>query len=253
LLALISDLRLAPDQVAALVQLVAQIGNDVDAANADRKALAERARELMPAVEAALRQGKPLEADMADKVQQILAEDDQTIGELKRAMADYLRRMARMLRPEQQRLVNWTPPGDVLRLIPAEFAAMRLRQRAAIIRRGLDFLNYLKYRTAKDYMNLKVSQSREFVAAFVDPRSPAYARALEMTLDLVSEARMVAREEWEGGADVEYATHLMRAIGALRDPEAQEPTGQEIYTWQRLYDILTVPGVHQMFTEGGGH
>ena len=246
-----ADLRLSPAQTAVLVQWLRGVAEAVEEAEKDRESLAEKALELLPDVREALKSGKPLEGKLADKLQQVLAAAEEIDAKLKLAMVGYIRRLRRILTPPQRQLIDWVPPGDVLRLLPPGARVDQLRRRAALIAQAIDFLNRIKYQIAKRYMNLKVSLSQRFVADFIPPDSPDYDQAVSFVIDLVGEARMVPREEWEGGADVEYATRLMRGLGVIRDLLPPPPTGQELYTWSTLYEMFTQPAVAKTFAQQG--
>ena len=250
---LIWDLNMSPGQVRAFAQLAQAIAGAVREASQVRRKIAEDALQAIPGLRKALKEHKPPEAETADQIQKVLAADDEREVNLKLAMLRYLRNFRRILAPPQRQLVDWVPPGDVQRLVPAQVRTVRLRQRAALIQQALEFLNRLKYQTAKRYMNLKVSQSQQFVAAFVPPDSPDFDRAMDFVLNLVTEARMVPREDWENGADVEFATRLMRGLGVLRDDVVPPPTGDELYDWQTLYDLLTAKGALSMFAPEGAN
>ncbi len=247
-LTLMTDLQMRPGQVRAFVQLCGQISRAVTAAESDRKAVGKQALELVPSVRDALKAGKALEGSVADKVQKVLADADGIDRDLRVAMMAYIRQLRRILSPPQRALVDWVPPGEVLRLLPPQARTANLRRRAGLIQQAIDFLNRLKFQVAKRYMNLKVSLSQDFVAGFVPPDSPDFDRAMDFVLELVAEARMVPPQDWDNGADVEFATRLMRGLGVLRDPVPPPPSEDVLYTWQDLYEIFTTPGAAAVFS-----
>lgn len=238
LIAFTSDLQLRREQAAALGQIMAEMQRGIAAYKQDVAGLGEQALPLMATARQALTSGQPLDAQTADRLQALLEEDAAATADLKVAMVRYLSQVRRILGPPQRDLVDWTPPGDVQRLVPPTRMAEGLRERAGIIAGALDFINSIKYTTGSEYPKKKVQFSLDYVAQFYRPDTPPFQQALDFTLQVVTDARGVELAAWQSGVGVEYATRLAEGLGLLRDTLPSQPTGNELYTWQDLCDLL---------------
>jgi hypothetical protein len=254
LLAMMAELQLTAEQREALGGLLTRVARDAAAAERARARLGERAGDLLAKARASLAAGQALPAETADALQAVLAEADEIRAQLEAAMIEHLDNFRRLLGPAQRELVDWTPPGRVLREVPPEERARDLRRRASLLTEAIDFLDSIKYQPAHHYANVKVQYTQKFVSQFVDPESPQFEAAMTMALDTVTEARFVDREDWEKGTKVEFATHLLQGLGALEPPGLPPPGQRVLYTWQQLYDLFTSPGVVKLAEgrRGGG-
>jgi len=238
LIAFTSDLQLGPEQAAALGQIIAEMQRGIAAYKQDVAGLGEKALPLVAKVRQALTSGQPLDVQTADGLQALLEEDGKISAGLKVAMVRYLSQVRRILGPAQRDLVDWTPPGDVQRLVPPIRLAEGLREQAGIIGGALDFINSIKYTTGSEYPKKKVQFSLDYVSQFYRRDTPPFQRAMDFTLELITDARGIELPAWESGLGVEYATRLAEGIGLLRDALPFRPTGNELYTWQDLCDLL---------------
>lgn len=242
---LFEDLSLTGEQALAISDLLVQIGVDVRNAQAKRAEVAADAPEILSQVKAAIREGRPIPAQVADAVRKLLANAEEVEANLTRAMAENLTAFRRMLSEPQRSLVYWQPDGPALRAIPRNQRAEALRHDAALIADAVDFLNAIKFQRSKRYRNVKVQFTDDFVAQYVDPRSPEFDAVVDAVLEVVTQARYVAPEDWENGADVEYGAQVIRAMGLLENLEVPA-RGNEPYDWRYLYDLLTDPAAAAM-------
>lgn len=245
------DLQLGPQQADAVWEIVGQTQRAVDARDRLLLQHSAAATTLVAKVREAVRSGQPLDAASADAIQALLDTIQEADGKLKVTLTLQISQVRRILDPGQRQLVDWVPPGEVMRLMPPERRAEELREQAAMIDGALAFMNRIKFSTATDYKARKVQLSQNFVRQYFRENTPAFDRALDFTLQVVTDARFVSREDWENGADLEYATNLLRGLGLLETPGVPEPTGQELYNWQDLYELLTGAAEARLRAAGG--
>lgn len=242
---LLEDLDLSPDQAVAMSELLSQIEVDVTSAQAKRAEVAADAPEILNQVKAALGEGQPIPAKVADAARKLLASAEEVDANLTRAMAENLVAFRRMLSEPQRSLVYWQPDGPALRAIPRNQRAEALRHDAALIADAVDFLNAIKFQRSKRYRNVKVQFTDDFVAQYIDPRSPDFDAVVDAVLEVVTQARYVTPEDWENGADVEYGAQVIRAMGLLEELEVPA-RGNEPYDWRDLFQMLTDPAAVAM-------
>ncbi len=251
---MVARLQMSHPQVRVLAQLLASLSEATRQFEADREQIGEKASDLLDQVRKALTEGKPLEGTLADQVKKVLAADDEAINSYKIAVHGHIMRFRRILAPAQRALIDWAAPGEVLRHIPPQVKMAELRRRAAMIADAIQFLNSIKYQLPKKYMNVKVPFTRDFVSRFIDPATPEFDTAMQFALGLVAEARFVPREEWEGGANVEYATRLLLGLGVLSLPMGFPLHGEAMYSWRDLYEMFSSSGADELakiWLEGG--
>ncbi|MCX7598378.1 MAG: hypothetical protein N2512_05865, partial [Armatimonadetes bacterium] len=242
---LFQDLDLTAEQAAAMGELLAQIEVDVKNAQAKQAEVAADAPGILSQVKAALSQGQPIPAKVADAARKLLASAEEVDANLTRAMAENLVAFRRLLSEPQRSLVYWQPDGPALRAMPREYRAEAMHHDAVLIADAVDFLNAIKFQRSKRYRNVKVQFTDDFVAQYVDPDSPEFDAIVDAVLEVVTQARYVAPEDWENGADVEYGARVIRAMGLLEELEVPAP-GNEPYDWRDLYELLTDPAAVAM-------
>jgi hypothetical protein len=235
---LLSDLGLGDDQARATAEGLASASSQLRAAAAKRDEIAGAAPDVLAVVREALTQGQAIPPEAADAAQKLLAQADEVEANLTDAMVKNIEGLRRLLGPGQRGVVYWRPEGAVLRAIPREDRAADLKREAALVADGLDFINSVKFQSAKRYGNVKVQFTEDFVAQYVDPNGPFYERAREAALDVVRQARMVSTDDWDNGAGADYAGQLMQAVGAL-EQQVLPAQRNERYLWADLYELLT--------------
>jgi hypothetical protein len=239
MLGFILGVQPGPQQMGALGQLLAAAGTDKQAVQARADQAAQEAAEALPKTIDAVSKGQAVPADVADKVQQALADGDGADGMMKAAMSTHINGLRRILTGPQREMIDWRPTGGAEKIPPEERARV-LEAEAGVIGEALDALNTIKFAAGWKYKNLKVQFTEPLVARYIDPRSPDYEDAVRFALDLVRDARYVKQADWYAGADVEFATRLMRRLGGLQEePDATREGPPAMYDWQDVYEILS--------------
>ncbi|MCD6352230.1 MAG: hypothetical protein J7M26_08930 [Armatimonadetes bacterium] len=239
LAALTLDLQLTGEQLSAFSQIMGRVTVLVARRDKVTKTHGDAALALLPAVRQSITSGQPLDLKAADSFKKLF--DDLTAADLdlKLAMMPHLVQLRRLLAPPQRAMVDWVPPGEVLRQVSPATRADELKRRAAMIADALGFINSVKYSVANEYRNRKVQFSLDFLSQYFRPDTPAFDHALDFTLRLLTDARHVDLQDWENGVGVEYATNLLRGLGIIRDRRTPLATGQELYTWRDVYEVMT--------------
>ena len=171
-------------------------------------------------------------------------------AEKKLILFQALLRVQRTLSPQQRAMVDWTPPGDVLRSLPPRQQLARLRRRAQLVATALDFLESVKFLQTSEYARVKIPRTRRFVEEFFPPDTPQFDRAMETALEIVRQARYIGLDEWRAGRGLEVATILLEELGLIMPPPPAQPA-RAAFTWQQVADILTGPAMRKLVGEGG--
>jgi len=190
-----------------------------------------RARSLMAA-------GQELPDELRQVIDKFLEERDESRLDLYRAVDQEMQLIAELLYPEQNTLLDWTPPESIR---PEECLQERLRmQRIALgrIEEAGRMLERVKYLDAFNFVTGRISIINEYLAAYYDPQSAEFERAAQIAIEHSDQVRLLSEEQWQANA-WQISADLVDRLGLMPalDP-AQRPG---TVSWSSLYRLFTAP------------
>ena len=238
ILALLNDLRLFPQQLAHLLPLTEQAAQVCDQA---QKTVQYRYEELKPTGQQAyqlLIAGGEVPPELANAMEAVRRTQQDAHRQQRVALASVLRQLESLLVPEQNAVINWQPPADVLQADPAQRAAQQ-RQLAAEMIEAIRFLERMRYRDPLVYIQTRIGEVEGYLRHYVDPQSPDFSPLRSFIIDLLDRMKMVEEPDWPR-VRVRLAAELLEAVGALPGRGGPQPTDQPL-RWEDLYQVFTSP------------
>ncbi|GEM_PF-4333708 len=158
--------------------------------------------------------------------------------ELVRSVAEQMRLIEGMLTPEQNALLDWTPPGA---LTAEESLEERTRLQQVALGRIQDaarLLDRIKYLDPFNFVVARVPIVNDYLALHFLPGSAEFQQAFAITINYSDQVRMLTDEQWQAqGLDIGAA--LIEELGLM--PTLDPGPAPGTIAWERLYQILTNP------------
>ena len=231
---LIEALRLTPGQVRAVSALVGP-GAGRDAAREQAAALAPD-RLILEQIRDALLPGATLPEDLAPSWSTLRDREQQRQREAQAQMVATLLRLQDLLTVDQAALIDW-PPAPATATDTRAGQLQDLRQIAAEMQRGYDFLVGLRFQRMALYLRTRVLRTREFVSQYFPPDSPAAPVAFNLALSYVSQAKTTKPPAWDSTWP-RLVTDLMIGLGAVPSPWPL-PQATRPLSWEQVEAALT--------------
>lgn len=233
-------------------QMIAPLERIQDLVKRYRERDERRLQELEPTLRAArqaLIEGRTLDERIAWALESYQAERAEARSALRRAVAAEMQVIARTLYPEQNAMLDWTPPAAVR---PEESIEERLEvQRIAMgrIEEAVRVLERIKYLDAFHYVTGRIPIINDYLARYYEPNSPEFQEAGEILLEYTGEVRMLEEDEWRAHA-LDIAADMIDEIGLMPRYDPEPPPGT--VSWNALYRLVTNPQTLQVVRSVAG-
>ncbi len=247
-LIILNELGITADQLAKLAPLSDRLVAAVQARNTERQRLLTEAAPNLEAARKALLEGAapaPGAQKALDALEASLKAND---GKLQTAAVPIMADIEKVFFPQQNRYVDWTPPGGSARPSPATAAqqAQREREATALLLATIQQLERIRMFPPDRYIIEFHKVVEDYLRPLIDPRSPEYPDAEAFMLKLVGQVRMMPNDEWEQRRE-EMAQLLVRQLGLLGPPE--QATEPKPYNWQTMYSVFSDLGAPDLLRE----
>ena len=222
-------------QMLAPVQRIQQIVQTSQRAEQDR---VNRLGVLLQQARAQLLAGNALSPEMQAALDAHEQQRAAARVELARSVAEQMRLIEGMLTPEQNVLLDWTPPGGLTAEQSLE-ERMRLQQVAlGRIEDAARVLDRIKHLDAFNFVVARVPIVNDYLALHFLPGSAEFQQAYALTINYSDQVRMLTNEQWQAqGLDIGAA--LVEELGLM--PTLDPGPAAGAIPWERLYQILTNP------------
>jgi len=238
LLSVLNDLQLVPQQIQALLPLANRAGQ---ATAKSEQLMAAKYAELEATFQQAY-QTLIVSSEVPPEVESGLADVRETRKEARHQqrveIAAILRQVQTILAPQQNALIDWLPPAEVIQADPQEKIA-RQRRIAAEMARAVGFLERLRYRDPLAYIQTRIGDVEEYLSNYVARQSPRFPELRSFIIDLLDRMKMVEEPDWRGAAP-QLAAQLLDGLGVLADISGRGATGRPL-SWEDLYQVFTSP------------
>jgi len=164
-------------------------------------------------------------------------------------VAQQLERVQRRLLPEQNQLINWRPPLDILATDTKRLAREQMRLLAEM-RTVVDVFERLRFRQMHDYQRTRIVELNQLLERYGIPESsPAYPEFRSFGIEILNQMRQTPWEQWPQ-ARIALAIRFLDRLGVIG--EASAGPAQAPLTWQDMFTALTSPQapllIQQMIT-----
>lgn len=219
-------------QILPQVQRIQQLVQQYEATRKQRlKALAPtltRAREMLAA-------GQELPSEFEAALTQYRQQNEKAWLELQRAVDQEMQKIADTLYPQQNALLDWTPPASIRRDDNLQ-ERLRLQQIATgRIQEAGRMLERVKYLDAFNFVTARTPIIRDYLSAYFEPDSPDFETAFRICLEFTDRVRVLPEEEWQNNA-WDIAAELVDRLGLM--PSFDE-TREGAITWSALFKLFT--------------
>ena len=157
---------------------------------------------------------------------------------LQSSVAEQMQLIASMLTPEQNRYLDWTPPGAIR---TEQLLAERIEMQQVAMGRAQEaarMLDAVKHLDAFNFVTGRGPIINDYLALYFRPDAQQFQQAYEIALNYTNEARMLDNQQWQAQA-LDFGAGLVEDLGLMpqMDPGVQPGT----VPWSQLYRIVTNP------------
>jgi len=219
-------------QIVAPVQRIQQLVQQYEATRKQRlNALAPtliRARQI-------LAEGRQLPSEIESALTQYRQQSEKAWVELQRAVDQEMQRIADTLYPEQNALLDWTPPASIRRDDTLQ-ERLRLQQIAmGRIQEAGRMLERVKYLDAFNFVTARTPIINDYLSAYFEPDTPDFETAFRICLEFTDRVRMLPEEQWRNNA-WDIAADLVDRLGLM---PSFDQTREGTVTWSALFKLFT--------------
>jgi len=242
-LSLFTRISLQQDQARAMVAPLQRIQSIVQQAGDAQEQRLEALAPTLRQARALLAAGDQLPADVQAALADYRRQREQAQLALYRGVDQEMRMIADLMYPEQNALLDWTPPAAV-RTEDSLQEQLRLRQIAeARIDEAGRMLERVKYLDAFNFVTARTPIINDYLARYFDPNAPNYQTAYRICIDYTDRVRVLSEDEWQAnGWDI--AAQLIDRLGLMPTLETAPAPGT--ITWPTLYRVFTNPQTLQV-------
>ncbi len=232
------EIGLDPGQARQMISPLERIERHVERS---RRRESERLEALETSLESArerLVEGRTVETAVRRELEEYAASQEQARQDLQRLAAAEMLVIAEVLHPQQNALLDWTPPEAVEPEFVVELRLEQQRVAMGRIQEMVRMLDRVKYLDPANFVTARMAIVNDYLARYFRPDSPRFNRAQEVVVEYTNQVRMLQVDEWEEQA-MEISAELLDEIGLM--PRLEPARRPDMVSWDALYRLVTNP------------
>jgi len=243
---LLDYLRISVQQLSAIAPLAQQIGSILQPIREPAANQGQAFSNTLRQVRDSLLAGGPASPEW----QQFQTKLEKQRQQARQQIAQQLEQIQRILLPEQNQLVDWQPPADILAADTERLAREQMRVLAEM-RTVVDVFERLRFRQMQDYQRTRIVELNQLLERYGIPEnSPAYPELRSFGIEILNQMRQTPWEQWQQ-ARIALAVEFLGKLGVIGGVSAG-PAQPTPLTWQDMFTALTNPQtpllIQQMIT-----
>jgi len=154
------------------------------------------------------------------------------------AVAEQMQLIASALTAEQNRYLDWTPPGAIR---PEELLAERVQmQQVAMgrVQEAARMLDAVKHLDAFNFVTARGPIVSDYLALYFRPDAQQFQQAYQIAVNYTSQVRMLDEQQWQAQS-LDFGAGLVEELGLM--PQMDPGVKPGTVPWGRLYRIVTNP------------
>ncbi len=232
------QIELESDQAQRLIEPLERIQDQVTQYRETREAKLQQLQPTLRTARQRLIAGRDLSDDVEETLEQFRTQREQALTALQRSVDAEMQLIAERLSPEQNSILDWTPPESVR---PQESVEERLKvQRVAMgrIQEAAQMLDRVKHLDPFNFVTGRMPLINDYLALYYEPNTQQFQEASQIVLNYTDEIRGMNEQAWqENGMDI--AAGMVDNLGLMPTLDRGQRPGT--VSWQALYRLVTDP------------
>lgn len=235
---LMLQIGVLPSQAQQMIGPLRRIREAVDAHEAAQLNRLNQLSASLQRARAELVAGNELSPEMASAIDGYEAARQSARLELYRAVSEQMQIMASVLTPEQNRYLDWTPPGIIQ---PEACVEERLRMQQVAMGRIQDtaqMLDAVKHLHTFNFVTGRGPLVNDYLARYFPLDAAQFQQAYVTAINYTDQVRMLTEEQWQAQS-MDIAAAMVEDLGLMpsMDPGLQAGT----IPWSSLFELVTHP------------
>lgn len=231
-------LGLETEQARWMIDPLARIQDLVEQYRENEQKRLQAMESMLRAARQTLIEGEPLDDRTATELDAYRSGRERAQLALFRSVDAEMRVIAEIFYPQQNALVDWTPPEAVRPAVDVEERLELQRIAFGRMHELATMLDRIKYLDAFNFVTGRIPLINDYLARFYDPNTVEFAEAVEISVQYTDEIRMLGEAEWEENA-FNIAADMLEDLGLMPTLEPVRFPGT--VGWQSLYRLFTNP------------
>jgi uncharacterized phage infection (PIP) family protein YhgE len=233
---LMRQIQVQPTQARAMIDPLENIQQIIDEYNSQREGRLNKLKPTLQRARRQLAQGAELSEQMQSALDNYAQQREQARQAVYRQVNEEMQKIAQILSPEQNRYLDWTPPGSIR---PEQRLEERLEmQRIAMgrIQEAAQVLNQIKNLDAFNFVTGRGPIINDYLALYFQPDSRQFQQAYGLVLEYSDQVRMMDEQQWQAeGLDI--GALLVEDLGLMPAMDPGQRPGT--MSWNRLFVLMT--------------
>ncbi len=235
---LMLQVRVQPSQAQQMVGPLQRIQELVKAYDDTQTNALNRLATSLQRARAELIAGEELSAQMTAALDGYQQQREAGRQALYSSVAAQMQLVASTLTAEQNRYLDWTPPGSIR---PEELLAERMEmQQVAMgrVQEAARMLDAVKHLDAFNFVTARSPMINDYLALYFRPDAQQFQQAYQIAINYTSQVRMLSEQQWQAQS-LDIGAGLVEELGLMpqMDPGVQPGT----VPWSQLYRVVTNP------------
>ena len=146
--------------------------------------------------------------------------------------------IASILTPEQNRYLDWTPPGAVGSAEALQERAKAQQVAMGRIQEAARLLDAVKHLDAFNFVTGRGPLVNDYLALYFQAGTQQFEQAYDITINYTDQARMLTEEQWQAQA-MDLGAALVEQLGLM--PQMAPGVQPGTIPWSQLFRVVTNP------------
>lgn len=247
---LLNDLNVTGSQLSAMAPVSEALVSDYSAARGEFLQVVRENYSALNSLQSVLMEGGEIGRGSVEAVGTIFDAEMAYQQQRTAAAVQQLWRVHEILDRQQNRLINWRPPGPVGPSIPKEERIQMLTRMAANVQDFVGMFDEIRYADPTTYEYYADNMAAEFLQDYIPPRTPDFRHRRDYLVDMQVQARQIPQEQWDEITASQLAVETMRGLrllprtGGVGMGVSGGPNAP--YTWWSMEEVFSDPQTPEM-------